>query len=770
MHIAGKIRLNDGNNNVLVGSSWGSLTTASSSVAVGYQALTSLTTGGNNTAVGAEALLGNSTGQYNAALGFAAARLGSRSNDVSLGYRAGIYGAGTSGNVSIGYRASEYTDGNDNVLIGNQAGFGASDSNFGQTVAVGAFALRQLTTGTQNVSVGYEAGNNLTTGGSNVLIGYKAGSTLTTESNKLYIENSNSATPLIYGDFASSTRRVGIEESSPQSTFHVKDEASIGKNGGDTGRLILRSSGGPTVEFTGTGTIDTTTGSTEAGLTFVDTTGFEGKQRFVSFSPGTSGKIFVQRSAHATHRGGLVVQQQTSISTNGNEIFVTANSDSSVIQSRGFGGTGVAKDMLFKIGGNSNNANDTETEVMRITNASASSPYSVGIGTSTPDEKLHVAGQIKIDNGSNPYTFPAADGSANQILRTNGSGTLSFQTLNVTSATGNELENVVEDTTPQLGGNLDVNGNTITSNTGGDVVIQPDGTGSIILKSDDIKMVSPAQIVAGQIKLGEAPLGGTNFVSLKAPLLLNSDVTFTLPSADGSANQILKTNGAGTLSFADGFSPTNGTVRGVTNVKDAGATRGQIAFFDNAEDNFITLKAPDVLTSNTAFVLPEDGNADQVLKTDGSGNLSFSTVSSILGNLIGTRKFTKTTNTPGDSEGDVVFLGGTTSMTTGALYQYQSNGTWALADADSATTCDGLLGIALGASSDNDGVLLRGMVTIDHDPGALGDVLFASTTAGDITATAPSGTGDIVRVVGYCLDASNGQIWFNPDGTFVEVA
>ena len=47
--------------------------------------------------------------------------------------------------------------------------------------------------------------------------------------------------------------------------------------------------------------------------------------------------------------------------------------------------------------------------------------------------------------------------------------------------------------------------------------------------------------------------------------------------------------------------------------------------------------------------------------------------------------------------------------------------------------------------------------------------MFLSTTAGDATATAPSGNGDIVRVIGYCLDASNGQIWFNPDGTFVEV-
>ena len=134
------------------------------------------------------------------------------------------------------------------------------------------------------------------------------------------------------------------------------------------------------------------------------------------------------------------------------------------------------------------------------------------------------------------------------------------------------------------------------------------------------------------------------------------------------------------------------------------------------------------------------------------------------------RKFAKTSNTDGDHDGDVVYFGGTTSMTTGALYHYKSDGTWELADADAASTCDGLLGVALGAASDTNGVLLRGMVTLDHDPGAVGDVLYVSTTAGDTTATAPSGSGDIVRVVGYCIDASNGQIWFNPDGTFVEIS
>tara|TARA_A100001515_G_scaffold27536_2_gene21172 strand:+ start:540 stop:1829 length:1290 start_codon:yes stop_codon:yes gene_type:complete len=137
---------------------------------------------------------------------------------------------------------------------------------------------------------------------------------------------------------------------------------------------------------------------------------------------------------------------------------------------------------------------------------------------------------------------------------------------------------------------------------------------------------------------------------------------------------------------------------------------------------------------------------------------------------INKRHFQVTSNIDGDHDGDVVYLGSTTSMTRGALYHFKSDGTWELADANAVSTCDGLLGIALGTSSDSNGVLLRGMVTIDHDPGAVGDVLFVSTTPGDITSTPPSGNQDVVRVVGYCLDASNGQIWFNPDGTFVEVS
>jgi hypothetical protein len=133
------------------------------------------------------------------------------------------------------------------------------------------------------------------------------------------------------------------------------------------------------------------------------------------------------------------------------------------------------------------------------------------------------------------------------------------------------------------------------------------------------------------------------------------------------------------------------------------------------------------------------------------------------------RKFTKTSNTDAAADGDIVYFGSTTSMDAGKIYYLNSSGNWALADADAESTAKGMLGVALGAASDTNGVLIRGMVTLDHDPGTVGDTVFLSTTAGQASSTAPSGNGDIVRVVGYCLDSTNGQVYFNPDGTFVEV-
>ena len=209
-----------------------------------------------------------------------------------------------------------------------------------------------------------------------------------------------------------------------------------------------------------------------------------------------------------------------------------------------------------------------------------------------------------------------------------------------------------------------------------------------------------------------------------------------------------------------------------------------IGMIINTAGTHMKLVANADVNDYATFTLADTG--DLTIQTVGSGTTDSDMTFTIDGNIalnsgttsvnstsIPLRKFAPTgTSTNGAySGGDVVYFGGTTSMTAGAIYHYKSDGTWELADADAVATSDGLLAVALGAASDTNGMLLRGMVTIDHDPGAIGDVLFLSTTAGDCSATAPSGSADIVRVIGYQVNhASNGEIWFCPDGTYVELA
>jgi len=64
------------------------------------------------------------------------------------------------------------------------------------------------------------------------------------------------------------------------------------------------------------------------------------------------------------------------------------------------------------------------------------------------------------------------------------------------AAAGNAL---VNDTTPQLGGNLDVNGKKITSASNADVVIEPNGTGDLVVETDTIKLRNTSEASSGPV-------------------------------------------------------------------------------------------------------------------------------------------------------------------------------------------------------------------------------------------------------------------------------
>ena len=63
--------------------------------------------------------------------------------------------------------------------------------------------------------------------------------------------------------------------------------------------------------------------------------------------------------------------------------------------------------------------------------------------------------------------------------------------------------------------------------------------------------VAGTSAAGANLKLYEDTDNGTNYVSLKSPDTLASNLTFTLPAADGTSGQIIQTNGSGTLSFTN---------------------------------------------------------------------------------------------------------------------------------------------------------------------------------------------------------------------------
>ena len=75
--------------------------------------------------------------------------------------------------------------------------------------------------------------------------------------------------------------------------------------------------------------------------------------------------------------------------------------------------------------------------------------------------------------GNVTLTLPVNDGDANQLLATDGSGNLSF--ISATAASGAGLSNVSDDSTPSLGGDLDVETSSIVSASNRNIAITPNG-------------------------------------------------------------------------------------------------------------------------------------------------------------------------------------------------------------------------------------------------------------------------------------------------------
>ena len=111
------------------------------------------------------------------------------------------------------------------------------------------------------------------------------------------------------------------------------------------------------------------------------------------------------------------------------------------------------------------------------------------------------------------------------------------------------------------------------------------------------------------------------------------------------------------------------------------------------------------------------------------------------------------------------------SSTAMDLVYLGSSSKWLEADSDATGTAINLLGIALEAKTDTQAmnVALSGsFVRDDSWSWTPGVPLYMSGTLGAITATKPTGTGDVVRTVGYAVAAT--YIFFAPSSDYVTLA
>jgi len=193
------------------------------------------------------------------------------------------------------------------------------------------------------------------------------------------------------------------------------------------------------------------------------------------------------------------------------------------------------------------------------------------------------------------------DHSASKLTYlTVGSGlTLSGTTLSVPAVN----TDLVTDTTPQLGGNLDVNGNDIVSTSNNPIDLDPNGSGSVVLKGNSTRG-------AGEIVLNCE--FNSHGVTLKGPAHSSgATYTFTLPGSAGTNGYLLSTNGSGVTSWtapAPTVTTNNSSddvlsvTSGVISFDDAGSDK--LLFWDESESKarYLTLGSNITITSTTIDV------------------------------------------------------------------------------------------------------------------------------------------------------------------------
>ncbi len=509
------------------------LTSGDSNTAVGYNALTSLTSWDANTAVGTDALRDHTRYSANTAVGYQAL-----ANDTE-GY----------GNTAIGSEAMEANDdGYYNTALGTMALYAGKGTH--HNIAVGRKAFYTLGNGgassNNNIGIGYHAGEYMTTGDYNILIGSET-RTSPRESgenqiiigkgargksdNMVVLGNSDVTDVYMAQDMGATVHADGVKfyEDTANGTNYVGFN-SAATLGGDQVWTLPTADGtnGQVLKTDGSGTLAWTANSGVAGAIDDLTDGKSGGTNFT---------------------GSMLLGHETTGTLN----IATGNTAVGIYAMRAI----TEGDMNTALGygafiqlttGQNNTAIGARAMHMNI-----SGNYNTAIGTYA-------------SNDNETGDFNTAIGFEALKLATAGQNTaIGYQAGNVIS-TGfqNTLIGAGTDPSAHNGNRQIVIGYGATGLGNDTAVIGSDNVTDIYMAED-----MGAMVHVDGVKFYEDTANGTNHVGFQSAATLGGDQVWTLPSADGSANQVLKTDGSGVLAWVNN-SGVAGAIDDLTDGKSGG--------------------------------------------------------------------------------------------------------------------------------------------------------------------------------------------------------
>lgn len=248
--------------------------------------------------------------------------------------------------------------------------------------------------------------------------------------------------------------------------------------------------------------------------------------------------------------------------------------------------------------------------------------------------------------------------------------------INLEASAGGGLADVVDDTTPQLGGNLDVNGNKIVSVSNGNIDIEPNGTGNVLL--GNLVFDADQTVGAGQDNYVLTYDNGTGLISLEVA---------TGGGTTTNINNVFVDQSGGT---SDTYGALSGTINGsnavftVSQGSYASGTlkvwlNGQLQTQGSSEDFVETTPGSGTFTFATAPVSGDEITAEYQLVDTSSGGQSVNVEAAGSATLVTGELSTGVTSVlnivESNAASQTITLPAATTANVGKFYQIYNKGT-----------------------------------------------------------------------------------------------